>query len=252
MTDRTVLITGATGKLGQVIARDLVGKGWCVVVTSRDAARADALASELGGTEAGVHGLSLDLTAEGSIAKLLATLRDREIVVTHLVNNARSLDTLKVGEDGVTTEAAFAGELDIDVVKPYRLTMALAQEPDSRLINVVNIGSQYGEVAPNPALYGGSLRGNPIQYGVAKAALHHMTRELAVRLAPKVRVNCVAFGGFAGRADPAFIERYAALCPDGRMLRNEEAAGPVAFLLGADSSSVNGHILIADLGWSIW
>ncbi len=253
MTGNTILITGATGKLGQIIAADLVANGWSVIVTSRNKDRADAMAVALSNTGPGrADGIALDLDVPGGIEAAVAQIRERGLRPTHLLNNARSLDTLAVGDDGVTTEAAFTGELAVDVVRPYQLTMALAGRPDSALINVVNIGSQYGEVAPNAAPYEGTLDRSPIQYGVAKAALHHMTRELAVRLAPRVRVNCVAFGGFSGRADQAFLNRYQSMCPSGRMLKDEEAAGPVRFLLGEESSSVNGHVLVADLGWSIW
>ena len=259
--EQRVLVTGGTGKLGRVIAAHLVRTGWSVIVTARDAARAIALADELAkiqdkvlakGHGKRVLGIGLDFLIPHAVDRVLTDLSLHACTPTHLVNNARSMDTLAVKPDGTTDRETFLSEMDLDVVQPYRLTMALANSPDSRLSTVVNIGSQYGEVAPNPALYGGTLSLSPIQYGVSKAALHHMTRELAVRLAPRVRVNCVAFGGFSGRTDPVFAKRYGALSPNGRMLSETEAAGPVAFLLGEESGSVNGHVLVADGGWSIW
>ena len=119
--------------------------------------------------------------------------------------------------------------------------------------NVVNIGSMYGLVAPNPDLYEGSLDSSPIQYGVSKAGLHHLTRELAVRLADgKVRVNCVAFGGVEGREANDFKARYSRLTLSRRMLLESEISGPVKFLMDDSSSAINGHVLVADGGWSIW
>ena len=59
--------------------------------------------------------------------------------------------------------------------------MALAAVYDSKLGAVINIGSQYGLVAPNLSLYEDPERGSPLHYGVAKAALSHLTKELAVR-----------------------------------------------------------------------
>lgn len=250
MTRQTdlALVTGATGIVGTAISRHLTDKGWAVAVTSRDQVRAERLASKLGPRSVG---LAFDLGAPDAAERISAELAERNLRVTHLINNARSLDALAVGADGTTASEAFLDELEIDVVQPYRLTMVLAEHPAHALRAVVNIGSQYGEVAMNPALYDGVAQHMPIQYGVAKAALHHLTRELASRLAPEIRVNCVAFGGFTGRAPDEFVQCYAGMLPMGRMLAPEEAGGPVAFLLDDDSSAMTGHVLHADGGWSI-
>ena len=74
-----------------------------------------------------------------------------------------------------------------------------------------------------------------------------------MRLAPRVRINCVAFGGFAGRTNNDFKERYGRMAPLGRMLTEEDAGGPVSFLLDdTASAAMTGHVLVADGGWSIW
>lgn len=250
---KVVLITGGTGKFGRVLAAHLARAGWHVVATSREQSRADELAHTLGMDADAITGIACDLQQPGAAASLSEDLAARGIAVTHLVNNARSMSTLAVQADGCTARQAFMGEFELDVVAPYELTMSLARSAAHQLQTVVNIGSMYGQVAPNPALYGGSLERSPVQYGVSKAGLHHLTRELAVRLAPQgIRVNCVAFGGVEGRVDADFMAHYAALVPSRRMLREPEIVGPVAFLLDEASSSVNGHVLVADGGWSAW
>lgn len=251
--NRTVLITGGSGKLGGAIARHLAPLGWHLVLTARDAARCDDLVRELCDAGARAQAVALDLSEAESVESLPRRLADQGVAVTHVVSNARSLDTLALDPDGSARADTFMEEFAIDVVGPYRMLMGFANEPRHDLRAVVTIGSQYGEVAPNPALYDGDLSRSPVQYGVAKAALHHLTRELAVRLAPKTRVNGVAFGGFAGRTDAAFRDRYARMVPLGRMLEDVDAGGPVAFLLDdAASAAVTGHVLVADGGWSIW
>ncbi len=93
----------------------------------------------------------------------------------------------------------------------------------------------------------------PVNYLAAKAAHIHLTHDLAVRLAKKnVRVNCISYGGIEGRVDEAFKERYAQMCPSGRMLNDSDLAGPVMFLLSEAASGVTGHNLVADGGWSLW
>ena len=110
-----------------------------------------------------------------------------------------------------------------------------------------------GSVAANPALYQGDSTQSPIQYGLAKSALHHLTKELAVRFSSdNIRVNCIAYGGIDGRVDSTFIQRYSALAPMGRMLNEEEVIGPLEFLMTNSSSSITGHTIAADGGWTVW
>jgi NAD(P)-dependent dehydrogenase (short-subunit alcohol dehydrogenase family) len=250
-----IVVTGATGKIGAQLTKSLVAAGESVVaVASRREGlaelQADCAAASL--NAALVRPLAIDLTQPNAAAELPTFLKDAGLRPRGLVNNARSLSLLATARDGSVARENFAGEFLLDVIVPYELTLALANGWQGSLTSVVNVASMYGIVAPNPQLYEGSLAHSPINYGVAKAALLHLTRELAVRLAPRVRVNAVSYGGVAGRADANFMQRYAQLCPAGRMLKDDEVAGPVTFLLSAASSSVTGHNLVADGGWSVW
>jgi NAD(P)-dependent dehydrogenase (short-subunit alcohol dehydrogenase family) len=250
---RTILLTGGTGKFGYVLTRYFAEKGWDIVITSREQERVDKLIGDISPTQGSINGIVVDLQKPGMPQWLVEELSYRGTTITHLINNARSLDTLSVELDGTTARSVFMGEFEFDVVVPYELSIGLSQAANHKLKTIVNIGSMYGEVAPNPALYNGTLDRSPVQYGVSKAALHHLTRELAVRLAPQhIRVNCVAYGGVEGRVDEEFIARYSQLVPSRRMLKDFELIGPVEFLLEEGSSAVNGHVLLADGGWSVW
>lgn len=250
----TILITGATGKLGRLLVADRLARGDAVVAVGR---REEALA-RLGDAHAvalrekRLLSVACDLTAVDSAECVVERCRAADVMPDYLVNNARSLAFLQSGPSGTVARENFVGELTLAVVVPGELTLAFAGLPNAKLRRVVNIGSQYGVVAPNRALYTDPAQQPPIQYGVAKAALVHLTRELAVRLAPRVRVNCISFGGVEGRADAELQRRYAALAPAGRMLREDEIAGPVDFLLSDASSGMAGHNLVVDGGWTAW
>lgn len=251
--ERVVLITGGTGKIGRTLVTHLLSTGSKVIATGRSDASLSSLRAEHEDASARLVLFRVDFCEVSASAELAASVADAGLQPDALINNARNRDFLSIQDNGMVSRENFLGEYLVDVVAPYELTMALAQQPGSRLRHVVNIGSQYGIVAANPSLYDDPQRQSPIHYSVAKAALAHLTRELAVRLAPRqLRVNCIAFGGVEGRVDDAFKSRYSALCPQGRMLSDAEVVGPVEFLLNEDSSALTGQIINADGGWSVW
>ena len=115
----------------------------------------------------------------------------------------------------------------------------------------------YGQVAPDPSNYPAPMSPNPLHYGMQKAAINQMMRYLAVMWGPhQVRCNAVAPGPFPHpemqRANPEFIDRLAARVPMGRIGRQHEVAGALAFLLSEASTYVNGHNLVVDGGWTAW
>lgn len=253
MSSRTILITGASGKLGKVLVPFFLTQGDTVIATARSAKSLSEM--KLMCDDAGPRFLAVasDLSLEYAAETLVEALAKDGIQPDCLINNARSLSYLKIKEGGRVCRENFIGELLLDVVVPYELTMALAGQDGSKLRRVVNIGSQYGSVAANLGLYEDPTSQSPLHYGVSKAALAHLTRELAVRLAPiGIQVNCIAFGGVEGRVDEEFSQRYAKLCPQGRMLNENEVIGPVNMLLSDHFTAMTGHVLAVDGGWTIW
>jgi NAD(P)-dependent dehydrogenase (short-subunit alcohol dehydrogenase family) len=248
----SILITGGTGKFGKQFVSYFVQKGWQVIFTSTSQSRAEEFIAQQK-FPANVMAIEVDLMQESAAQALVEKVKALGVRVNHLVNNARSLSFLKTNENGQTERREFQAEYLMDVVVPYELSMALCNEQPDELKTITNIGSQYGVVAANPHLYDDYPRQSPIQYGVAKAALMHLTKELAVRLADnKVRVNCIAYGGVEGRVDSAFKDRYANLTPSRRMLSEPELSGPLDALIQDGSSAVTGQTLVADGGWSLW
>ncbi len=250
---RTILITGGSGKFGRPLVSHFLAAGDWVVSTCQSAESLGKIVAEFAGHGERFVGIQSDLTDPDAVKVLMEQLDGHGIQPDCLINNARSVSFLKIEEDGSVARENFAGEFLLDVIVPYELTMALAMQKNSLLRRVVNIGSMYGTVAANPHLYTDPARQSPLHYGVAKAALSHLTKELAVRLSNNgIQVNCVAFGGVEGRVDEAFKQRYAQLCPMGRMLKEDEIVGPIDMLLSDKCLAVTGHTLAVDGGWSVW
>ncbi len=250
---QSILITGGTGRIGRVLVRHFVQAGWQVVVPSRSRTRIGELLDSCTAATAGqLVGIELDLVADGAVPRLLEELQAREVRPVALVNGARDLSRVAFDEQGLPLEETWLHEYRINVVVPFMLGNALAHQPDSRLRSIVNLTSMYGNVAINPWLQGETGRW-PAHYGCAKAAMIQLTREMAVRLAPRgVRVNAVSFGGVEGRVDEEFRERYRKLCPQGRMLEDADLPGVVGFLVSDAASGMTGANLALDGGWTAW
>lgn len=243
---KTILITGGTGKVGKQLVYHFEKQGFNVVFISRD----DNKIKEIEKNSKNIIGLKLDLLGKNFISDLLKALQERNIKIDYLINNARCLDYLTVEKDGSIKRENWVNEYLLDVVIPYELSMNL--EKNMPLKKIVNIASIYGVVTFNPNLYEGDF--NPLmQYSCAKAALIHLTKELAVKFADKnIQVNSIAFGGIEGRVDDSFKERYSKLCPEKRMMKEEDVIGSVDFLISDNSTYMNGQNIVVDGGWSVW
>jgi NAD(P)-dependent dehydrogenase (short-subunit alcohol dehydrogenase family) len=252
-----VLLTGVTGKFGKVIAMHLINQGYCVVGTGRSQKKLDDLMEQIKKNNTRFHEnfipLEIDLLEHNAINMLLDNIKSMQIPITHIINNARNIENLGVNTNGIVSSENFSKEFLLDVIIPYQLSMNIIMKKDLFLKQIINIGSQYGTVATNINMYDSDYVESPIHYSVAKSALIHLTKEMAIRLAKhSIQVNCISYGGVAGRADVKFQQRYSALCPIGRMLNEEEILKPIDMLMNYPSISLTGHVIHADGGWSLW
>lgn len=249
---RSILITGGTGKLGMQFVRYFLNEGWTVIVTSRDPKKLKALEKTFAAKSERSHLLTItvDLEKISAAQEIYEFLHAHKISLDVLINNARNQDYLAMSDSG-PSRAHWLGEFFLDVVVPYELAVMLSSK-FSTLKNIINISSMYGVVAANPKLYKNPPKESPVHYNVAKAALIHLTKELAVRLAADdIRVNAISYGGVEGRVKDDFKKRYAQLCPSGRMLKDEEVIGAAAFLASPASVGMTGQNIVVDGGWTV-
>lgn len=250
---KSILITGGSGKVGFQLVNHFLKTDFLVMTTTRSK---DGFMKSRETQLSEKHSeklklIEVDFNLKGADEEILSFLVREKLKPQHIIHNARCLDFLRLEEDNSVSDANFIGELYMDVVFPYQLTLK-AFNTIKELESVVFISSIYGIVAPTPSLYDNFHKSSPINYGVSKAAQIHLTKELAVRMSPKVRVNCVSFGGIKGRVNDAFLQKYNALTPMGKMIDETEVTGPLDFLISPQSKNMTGQNLIVDGGWTIW
>jgi len=249
---RSVLITGATGRVGSVLATGFAALGWDLALTTRRATSASGLEAECQSLGAGrVVVVEVDLEHAEASQELVNQLAAADFSTEVLINNARDRNYLRKQPSGIIGRSEWEGELRLGVIVPYELTIALAASSLSALRTVVNIASIYGVTPPTLAIYDSPGQSPPESYGATKAALIHLTKELAVRLAPRIQVNAVSYGGIKGRTTDDFVRRYEQICPGKRMLDDGDLFGVIRFLASHDAAAITGQNIIVDDGWTI-
>ena len=240
LSGAVAIVTGASRGIGFAIAQRFVAEGAKVCITGRDAAALESAAKDLGGPD-----VAIGVAGKGDDADHRAAVIDTVLgtfgPVTLLVNNIGINPAY--GPLGTLDLGAARKMLDVNVLG----TLGWVQEAlrgglEEAGGSIVNISSISG-VRPSPGI---------AFYGVTKAALIHLTEELAVELAPKVRVNAVAPAvvktKFAAALFEGREEEVAARYPLGRLGIPEDVAGAVAFLSSNDAGWITGQTLVIDGG----
>jgi NAD(P)-dependent dehydrogenase (short-subunit alcohol dehydrogenase family) len=248
---RIVFLTGATGLVGRELAYGFSKLGCSLVLPVRSFEN-DLKSECLSLGAASVYMLPTDLLSQNASVEICSELERLSLFPDVLINNARNRDFLVSDASGQISRENWINEYLLGVVLPYQLAMGMSYMQNSQLKKIINVASIYGITAPNMRLYE-SHSDSPVNYGVSKAALIHLTKELAVRLAPKnIDVNAISLGGIEGRAASEFSAAYGRLCPNGRMLLAKEVFEPFNFLASEHLTGMTGHNLVIDGGWTIW
>ena len=237
------IVTGASRGIGLAVARRLVADGARVCVTGRDPAALDAAVKELGGPE---HAIGVPGRGDDDAHRAEVVRRAGEAFgpVTVLVNNIGinpaygPLRDLDLGAARKMLEVNVLGTLGW---VQAALGGGLA-EPGGAVVNVSSVAG----LKPSPGIG---------FYGLTKAAIIHLTAELAVELGPDVRVNAVAPAVVKTRFATALYEgreeRVAAAYPLRRLGVPDDVAGAVAFLCSPDAAWITGQTLVIDGGGTL-
>jgi len=241
---KTVLVTGGSRGIGEMIARGFVEAGATVFISSRKAEACNDLAAQLS-TVGSCTPLPADLSTEAECQRLANELVRRIDHLDVLVNNAGATWGAPMDE---YDEKAFERVFALNVKGVFHLTKFLrplleaAGTPDSPA-RVINIGSIDGLKVPMLETYA---------YSASKAAVHQLTRHLAKRLAPNVTVNAIAPGPFESKMMHATLEAFgdaiAASAPMKRIGRPSDMAGAAIFLASPAASYITGVVLPVDGG----
>jgi 3-oxoacyl-[acyl-carrier protein] reductase len=238
------LVTGGNGGLGQRICHALAKEGVHVAVMyaqSRD--QAESVARELATSyQINAAAFACDITDSAAIAKLLADVAQRFGRIDILVNDAAYNKAIPFTDLDSLTEDVWDKIMAVNLTGPMRLTKAIApimkKQGRGRIVNISSVA-------------GLGPQGSSIAYAVSKAGLIHLTRCMAVALAPETLVNCVAPGLLEGtRATanlrPEMIERSASSSLLKKAADKDDCADMVVTMCRTET--MTGQTIVIDSG----
>ena len=238
------LVTGGNGGLGQRICHALAKEGVHVAVMyaeSRDAA--EGVARDIASRhQVGAAAFQCDITADAAVDRVIGEVTRRFGRLDILVNDAAYNQAIPFPDLDSLTMAVWDKIVAVNLTGPFRLIKAAAPvmqaQGQGRIVNIASVAG----VGPT---------GSSIAYAVSKAGLIHLTRCMAVALAPATLVNCVAPGLLEGtRATanlrPEFIQNSAATSLLKKPADKDDCADMVVTMCRTDT--MTGQTVVIDSG----
>ena len=252
LTERVILVTGGAGGIGGAVARAFAKAGAAGVAVNyrKSSKEAEALAAQIEGSGVRALPIQADVQIDDQVRAMTAKVQSHFGRLDVLVNNAGVTHWVKLADLEGLTDPIWDEILDVNVKGAFRCARAAANLLQASEGMIVNVSSISGVLAPSTI--------SSLAYGTAKAALIYMTRALAVAMAPRVRVNCVApaftdtpwMSQHFGADFQQVIANASASYPLRRIANPGDIAGAILGLVtGGDF--VTGQTLIVDGGLSL-
>ncbi|MEP6877227.1 MAG: SDR family oxidoreductase [Nitrosospira sp.] len=265
LTDRVVLISGATGLLGKEFALAVASAGAHLVLGDLKRDSLESLKREIASvyphTKTWVRVLDVtDASSCRSIAELCETQFNRIDAVIHSAaidpKFEQGSDTTRFSKFTEFPEELWQSSLDVNLTGAFLLAQATCKVMEkSGKGSIIFLGSNYGLVGPDQRIYKKAGQEHqtykPAIYSVCKAGLLGLTKFLAAYyMNTAIRINLLTPSGVWNQHDDEFVKNYSSRTILGRMSEKNEYRGAVIFLASDASSYMTGANLVIDGGWT--
>ena len=240
---KVALVTGASGDIGGAIARRIGSRGAHVICTYVGAEEAAArTVADIEGAGGAASALQLDQRDPDAIERCAAAVRAQHGTLDVLVNNAAWNIGIPFPKLEELTAEIWDRVLETNLRAPFLLARAFAD-----LLK----GGGGGDIVNISSAGGISPGSSSIAYSSSKAGLNHLTRCLAVAMAPDVKVNCVAPGlvedtRMAKRLPPAMAQGARDQAVLGQVGSADDIAAQV--IVFVESDTISGQTMVVDGG----
>ncbi len=260
ISQEVIVITGASGQLGNEYARACLQRGSRVAgLDLHQSPAGEALSAQYPDH----YALYIaNVTDKALLKKKLIDIVRKFGTPTVLINNAAidSPPSAPPEENGAFEdypEASWDNVIDVNLKGVYLCCQVFgAAMAEAGKGSIINIASIYGVVSPDQNLYEyrrqrGEVFYKPVAYSASKSGILNLTRYLGAYWAKEgVRVNSLTIAGVFNNQEQAFLDVYCGRIPVGRMANVDEYNGSILFLASSASRYMTGSNLVIDGGWT--
>ncbi len=241
---KVALVTGASKGIGRALAIGLAQDGARIAaIYKHDTAGAEQTCRTISESGGSAEAFAVDIGSKEKFEAVINRVCERFGQLDVLINNAART---RFGPIDQVTEADFDDIVDTVLRGPFFGSIAAArrmrEQGSGSIVNISSIAVR------GIMLFHGA-------YTMAKGGLEAMTRQLALELAPQVRVNAVAPHATSNERnvayDPDFDQKWGEVTPAGRVAVPQDYVGPTVFLASDAARMVTGQLLYVDGGWSL-
>jgi|TARA_R110002124_G_scaffold185591_4_gene353019 NAD(P)-dependent dehydrogenase (short-subunit alcohol dehydrogenase family) len=252
LNDKTILVVGAGGLLGQKIVESAINEGARVVAADISHKALEPLKGKFSGQQLATA--SIDITDTKSIHNAFEFSEETWSGLDGAVNTAYPKNKNYGRKFFDVTFEDFSENLSSHLGGYFVFMQQCAAYSKSvnRAFSLVNLSSVYGVIAPRFEVYENTNMTTPVEYAAIKSALLQLGRyATAYMKGTDFRVNSVSPGGLWADQEESFLEKYRSHCSKKGMLNPEDITGAINFLLSDQSSYVCGQNIVVDDGFTI-
>ncbi len=252
--NKTVIITGANGRIGKKIVSVFKRLGAKVISIDLNKKNYSEF-KNLKNKNKNEIKFFADISKKSHVQEVLSFIKKKKLKIDVLINSHQ------IKPDGFLTNKPekFNEELWDKIIRVNLTGTFLTCKYFGGLMikqnkgSIINLGSTYGSVSSNSSLYKDLDFGNPVAYTASKGGVSSLTKYLAAHWGKNnVRVNCLIPHGVENNQSKVFIDRFKKLSPLNRMMKIDEIIGPIIFLSSDASSYCTGSDFLVEGGWTSW
>ncbi len=242
--DKVAIVTGAAQGIGFKICRNLAGEGAKIILNDVDAAMAEKAAAQINRENAdSCIAVAGDASEMGVIKKLVATAVEKYQRLDIVIANA---GITLFGDFFQYSPESFNRVMQVNLSGTFFLAQAAA--------NQMKTQEYGGAILFMSSVTGHQAHKNLAAYGMSKAALEMLAKNLVIELSPyKITVNTIAPGATLTErtvSDPDYNKTWSRITPMGRPAVVEDIADTALFLVSDKAKHITGQTLIVDGGWT--